>query len=406
MKGPLSHIKVIEMCRIMAGPSAGQILADLGADVIKIERPVVGDDCRSWGPPFLKDKNGNETKESAYFLSVNRGKRSLTVDLKSTDGQDIIKQLAAQSDIVLENFKVGTMEQYGLSYNNLKEINSKLIYCSVTGFGQTGPRRKQAAYDFMIQAMGGMMSITGERDDKPGGGPQKVGIPIIDLVSGLYAAVGVLSALANRDKTGMGQYVDIGMLDSQAAILSNQAMNFLISGNPPKRQGNAHPNIQPQDVFSCKDGEIAIAVGNDRQFVKLCEAMGLSELAADNRFSAAENRNRNIEILRPLIAGKFIQDDRKQWVAKLDAVGVPASAINGVPEMFEDEQVKARKIVQYIKHPQAGDMPIVVNPIRLTETPLEYKVPPPLLSEHSVEILRSLDLTDEEIARLKESGVI
>lgn len=406
MKGPLSHIKVIEMCRIMAGPSAGQILADLGADVIKIERPVVGDDCRSWGPPFLKDKNGNETKESAYFLSVNRGKRSLTVDLKSTDGQDIIKQLAAQSDIVLENFKVGTMEQYGLSYNNLKEINSKLIYCSVTGFGQTGPRRKQAAYDFMIQAMGGMMSITGERDDKPGGGPQKVGIPIIDLVSGLYAAVGVLSALANRDKTGMGEYVDIGMLDSQAAILSNQAMNFLISGNPPKRQGNAHPNIQPQDVFSCKDGEIAIAVGNDRQFVKLCEAMGFSELAADNRFSAAENRNRNIEILRPLIAGKFIQDDRKQWVAKLDAVGVPASAINGIPEMFEDEQVKTRKIVQYINHPQAGDMPIVVNPIRLTETPLEYKVPPPLLSEHSVEILRSLDLTDEEIARLKESGVI
>ena len=256
MQGPLSHLRVIELCRIMAGPSAGQILADLGADVIKIERPGVGDDCRGWGPPFLKNRNGEETKESAYFLSMNRGKRSLTVDLKNPEGQKIIRSLAAVSDIFLENFKFETLARFGLSYDDLKLINPKLVYCSITGFGQTGPRKKQAAYDFMIQAMGGLMSITGERDDKPGGGPQKVGIPITDLVSGLYAVIGVLAAIAKRDMSGKGDYVDIGMLDSQVAILANQAMNFLISGKAPIRRGNAHPNIQPQDVFSCLENHL------------------------------------------------------------------------------------------------------------------------------------------------------
>ena len=406
MQGPLSHIRVIELCRIMAGPSAGQILADLGADVIKIERPEIGDDCRGWGPPFLKDRNGEETRESAYFLSVNRGKRSLTVDLSNPEGQKIIQSLASRSDIVLENFRVGTLERYGLSYDDLKVINPKLIYCSVTGFGQTGPRRKQAAYDFMIQAMGGLMSVTGERDDKPGGGPQKVGIPIIDLVSGLYAIVGVLAALARRNLSGKGEYVDIGMLDSQVAILANQAMNYLISGNVPKRQGNAHPNIQPQDVFACIDGDIAIAVGNDLQFSKLCQVLESPEFITDQRFDTIQNRNRNVDALRRHIADKLSQNNRQYWVEKLDAAGVPASPINSLAEIFEDDQVKAREMIKHIQHPLAGTMPIVASPMRFRETPTKQDCPPPLLSEHSIEILRELDMEEDEIERLHEKGII
>ena len=274
MPGPLSHIKVLDLSRILAGPWAGQILADLGADVIKVERPGAGDDTRSWGPPFLKDRDGAETKEAGYYLSVNRGKRSVTLSIDKPEGQRIVRELAQRSDIVLENYKVGTLARFGLGYEDLKAVNPKLIYCSVTGFGQTGPRRDQAAYDFMIQAMGGMMSVTGERDDKPGGGPQKVGIPIVDLMTGMYAAVAVLAALARREVSGAGEYIDIGMLDVQVATLANQAMNFLVSGKVPRRTGNAHPNIQPQDVFACRDGQIALAVGNDGQFAKLCEVLG------------------------------------------------------------------------------------------------------------------------------------
>jgi crotonobetainyl-CoA:carnitine CoA-transferase CaiB-like acyl-CoA transferase len=390
----------------MAGPSAGQILADLGADVIKIERPGVGDDCRGWGPPFLKDRNGEETKESAYFLSMNRGKRSLTVDLKNPEGQKIIRSLAAVSDIFLENFKFETLARFGLSYDDLKLINPKLVYCSITGFGQTGPRKKQAAYDFMIQAMGGLMSITGERDDKPGGGPQKVGIPITDLVSGLYAVIGALAAIAKRDMSGKGDYVDIGMLDSQVAILANQAMNFLISGKAPIRRGNAHPNIQPQDVFSCLDGDIAIAVGNDLQFAKLCKVLDLQELIKDKRYAEIKARNTNIKTLRPLIANKLMEKSRQYWVEKLDAVGVPASSINTIPEILEDDQVKAREMITYIRHPLAGKMPIVSSPIRFTETPTKHESPPPLLSEHTIDILHELNIEDDEIERLREKGII
>ena len=285
MPGPLSHIKVLDLSRILAGPWAGQVLADLGADVIKVERPGAGDDTRSWGPPFLKDRDGAETKEAGYYLSVNRGKRSVTLSIDKPEGQRIVRALAARADIVLENYKVGTLARFGLGYEDLKAVNPKLIYCSVTGFGQTGPRRDQAAYDFMIQAMGGMMSVTGERDDKPGGGPQKVGIPIVDLMTGMYAAVAVLAALARREVSGAGEYIDIGMLDVQVATLANQAMNFLVSGKAPRRTGNAHPNIQPQDVFACRDGQIALAVGNDGQFAKLCEVLGQPVLAQDERFA-------------------------------------------------------------------------------------------------------------------------
>ncbi|HTQ00400.1 MAG TPA: CaiB/BaiF CoA-transferase family protein, partial [Casimicrobiaceae bacterium] len=297
MAGPLSHIRVLDLSRIMAGPWTSQILADLGADVVKVERPRVGDDTRSWGPPFLKDRDGKETKEAGYYLAVNRGKRSITVSLDKPEGQAVIRDLAKTADVVLENFKVDTLSRFGLDYESLKKINPRIIYCSITGFGQTGPKRDVAAYDFAVQAMGGLMSVTGERDDRPGGGPQKVGIPIVDLTTGMYAAVAVLAALAGRERNGKGEFIDIGMLDVQVAMLCNQAMNFLTSGKVPRRTGTAHPNIQPQDVFRCADGEIVLACGNDGQFVKLCEVLGRPELATDERFVKNSGRVRNQQVL-------------------------------------------------------------------------------------------------------------
>ena len=272
--GPLSHVRVLDLSRILAAPWAGQILADLGAEVIKVERPGTGDDTRTWGPPFLKDAEGHDTREAGYYLAVNRGKRSITVSLEKPEGQKIVKELASRADIVLENFKAGTLARYGLDEASLREINPRLIYCSVTGFGQTGPRRDQPAYDFLIQAMGGLMSVTGEKDGRPGGGPQKVGVPVVDIMTGMYAAVSVLAALARRDRTGVGDTIDIAMLDVQVATLANQAMNYLVSGKVPRRNGNAHPNIQPQDVFACRDGHLAIVVGNDGQYEKFCGAIG------------------------------------------------------------------------------------------------------------------------------------
>ena len=406
MPGPLSHIKVLDLSRILAGPWAGQILADLGADVIKVERPGAGDDTRSWGPPFLKDRDSAETKEAGYYLSVNRGKRSVTLSIDKPEGQRIVRALAARADIVLENYKVGTLARFGLGYEDLKAVNPKLIYCSVTGFGQTGPRRDQAAYDFMIQAMGGMMSVTGERDDKPGGGPQKVGIPIVDLMTGMYAAVAVLAALARREVSGAGEHIDIGMLDVQVATLANQAMNFLVSGKAPRRTGNAHPNIQPQDVFACRDGQIALAVGNDGQFAKLCEVLGQPALAQDERFAKNASRVRNLAVLHPLIAGLLKEQDRSHWVAALDAAGVPAGPINAIPEVFEDRQVKHRRMLVEVPHPLSGTVPQVASPMRFTAAPLVHDRAPPLLGEHSVEILRDIGIGDAEIEQLRKSGVV
>jgi crotonobetainyl-CoA:carnitine CoA-transferase CaiB-like acyl-CoA transferase len=406
MPGPLSHVKVLDLSRILAGPWAGQILADLGADVIKVERPGAGDDTRSWGPPFLKDRGGAETKEAGYYLSVNRGKRSVTLSIDKPEGQRIVRALAARADIVLENYKVGTLARFGLGYEDLKAVNPKLIYCSVTGFGQTGPRREQAAYDFMIQAMGGMMSVTGERDDKPGGGPQKVGIPIVDLMTGMYAAVAVLAALARREVSGAGEYVDIGMLDVQVATLANQAMNFLVSGKVPRRTGNAHPNIQPQDVFACRDGQIALAVGNDGQFAKLCEVLGQPALAQDERFAKNASRVRNLAVLHPLIAGLLKEHDRSHWVAALDAAGVPAGPINAIPEVFEDRQVKHRRMLVDVPHPLSGTVPQVASPMRFTAAPLVHDRAPPLLGEHTVEILRDIGIGDAQIEELRKSGVV
>ncbi len=406
MAGPLSHIRVLDLSRILAAPWAGQILADLGADVIKVERPRVGDDTRGWGPPFLRGRDGTTSGEAAYFLSVNRGKRSVTIDLDTERGQSIVRSLAGRSDIVLENYKVGTLAKYGLGYDELKAVNPRLIYCSVTGFGQTGPRRDQAAYDFMIQAMGGLMSITGERDELPGGGAQKVGLPIVDLMTGMYAAIAVVAALAGRQVTGVGEYIDIGMLDVQVATLSNQAMNYLVGGRVPARTGNAHPNIQPQDVFTCRDGQIAIAVGNDRQFEKFCEILSLGSLAGDERFKTNAARVRNISTLSPIIRSKLQQKDRRHWVEAFEAAGVPAGPINSIAEVFEDPQVKHRGMLQQIAHAAAGSVPQVTTPMRFTASPAEVRRPPPLLGEHNFEVFHELGMADAQIESLRADGVI
>jgi crotonobetainyl-CoA:carnitine CoA-transferase CaiB-like acyl-CoA transferase len=289
-RGALSHLKVLDLSRVMAGPWAGQILADMGAEVIKVERPGTGDDTRGWGPPFLKREDGTETRESGYYLATNRGKKSITVDLGSPEGQEIIRKLASQSDIVLENFKVGTLARFGLDHESLRKLNPRMVYCSITGFGQSGPRARQVAYDFLIQAMGGLMSITGEEDSKPGGGPQKIGVPMVDLSTGLYAVIGILGAIARREVTGTGDFVDIGMLDVQTSLLANQAMNHLLTGQTPRRYGNGHPNIMPQQVFKCRDGYMVLAVGNDGQFARLCKALDDKEMVKDPEL--ATNRGR------------------------------------------------------------------------------------------------------------------
>jgi crotonobetainyl-CoA:carnitine CoA-transferase CaiB-like acyl-CoA transferase len=394
MAGPLSHVRVLDLSRIMAGPWAGQILADLGADVVKVERTGAGDDTRGWGPPFLKDRSGGETREAGYYLSVNRGKRSITVELDKPEGQRVVRALAERSDIVLENFKVGTLARFGLGYEGLKAVNPRLIYCSITGFGQTGPRKDAVAYDFLIQAMCGLMSVTGEPDDKPGGCPEKVGVPIVDIMSGMYAAIAVLAALARRAETGRGDYIDIGMLDVGVSFLANQAMNYLVSGRVPRRTGNAHPNVQPQDVFAARDGYLVLVVGNDGQFAKCCEVLGRPEWVTDARFAANAGRVRNRAVLNPLIAEILLERDAADWTARFEAAGVPCGPINTVPQVFAEEQVRHRGMLVDVPHPLAGTLPQVVSPLRFTEAPLAFERAPPLLGEHTAEILRELGIDD------------
>ncbi|WP_288251448.1 CaiB/BaiF CoA-transferase family protein [uncultured Hydrogenophaga sp.] len=403
---PLSHVKVLDLSRILAAPWASQVLADMGADVIKVERPGAGDDTRTWGPPFLKDSAGRDTRESGYYLAVNRGKRSITVALDTPEGQRIVRELAARSDIVLENYKAGTLKRYGLDAESLRAANPRLIYCSVTGFGQTGPRRDQPAYDFLIQAMGGLMSVTGERDDLPGGGPQKVGIPIVDLMTGMYTAVSVLGALARRERTGEGSIIDIGMLDVQVATLANQAMNHLVSGKEPRRNGNAHPNIQPQDVYRCADGEFILVVGNDGQFARLCEVLGHTEWSADERFRENAQRVRNIGELNGLLRAKFALWTRADLLASLDKVGVPCGAINSIPEVFQDPQVLARQMVRQVPHPCGVDVPQLASPIRFLDASMPMPPAPPMLGEHGNAILQELGYSEANIASLRAQGVI
>jgi len=406
MAGPLSHIRVLDLSRILAGPWSAQILADLGAEVVKVERPGAGDDTRSWGPPFLKDEAGDDTTEAGYYLSVNRAKRSITVALETPEGQQIIRELAARSDILIENYKYGTLARFGLSYEDLKKINPRLIYCSVTGFGQTGPKREHPAYDFLIQGMGGLMSVTGERDGQPGGGPQKVGVPIIDLMTGMYATVAVLAALAKRDVLGVGDQIDIAMLDVQVAALANQAMNYLVSDKVPQRNGNAHPNIQPQDVYPCKDGDLILVVGNDSQFIKFCNVLGRPELPSDERFATNPARVRNRVSMNEIIVAELAKQGRTHWVDALEAVGVPCGPINNIAEVFEIPQVIEREMLRMVPHPLGGAVPQVASPMRFTASPLEYTQAPPLLGQHSADILKELGYGSDEIAAFQARKII
>ncbi len=405
-QGPLSHVRVLDLSRILAAPWAGQILADLGAEVIKVERPGAGDDTRAWGPPFLKDADGKPTREAGYYLAVNRGKRSITVSLEKPEGQEIIKRLAARADIVLENYKCGTLARYGLDEASLRKVNPRLIYCSVTGFGQTGPRKDQAAYDFLIQAMGGLMSVTGERDGRPGGGPQKVGVPIVDLMTGMYTAVAVLAALARRNECGRGDYIDIGMLDVQVSTLANQAMNYLVSGKVPARNGNAHPNIQPQDVYRCSDGDVILVVGNDGQFAKLCETLGHPEWAQDERFAVNPQRVRHIETLSAMLQAEFARRTRAELIAALDAAGVPCGPINSVADVFEGPQVKARGMLRHVAHPSGVQVPQGASPMRFAEAELPEREAPPLLGQHSADILAEIGYDAAAIEGLQAAGAI
>ena len=396
----------MDLSRVLAGPWSGQMLADLGAEVIKVERPGAGDDTRAWGPPFLKDKNGENSKESGYYLGVNRGKKSITVDISKPRGQDIIKALAKDADIILENYKVGTLGRYHLDYDSIRKINEKIIYCSITGFGQTGPKSNQLAYDFLIQAMGGLMSVTGEKDQNPGGGPQKVGIPIIDLITGSYATIGILAALASREVTGQGEYIDMSMLDVQVGLLSNQAMNYLMTGKTPLRNGNAHPNIQPQDVFKCSDGQIVLAVGNDSQFEKLCEALELTELCNDQRFKTNAQRIKNLLELRSLLDQAFIKNSRSYWTQKMQDAEVPCGPINSIAEALNDPQIVHRQMVRELDHPISGKVPQVMTPFHFTNSSIKVDQAPPLLGQHTLSILSDLGLSDDEIQKLKDDCVI
>ena len=407
MSGPLSHIKVLDLSRVLAAPWAAQNLADLGAQVIKVERRGKGDDSRAYAPPFLKDAQGKDTRESAYFCAANRGKRSITVDLTKPAGQAIVRELVQQSDVLLENYKVGDLARYGLGYDDLKALNPGLIYCSVTGFGQTGPYKDRPGYDFMAQGMGGMMSVTGERDDLPGGGPQRVGIPVIDLTAGMYATIAVCAALAHRAVTGKGQWIDVALLDTCVAYLANQGMNYLATGETPGRIGNAHPNIVPYQTFRTKDGNLILACGNDNLFNKFCEAAGCVHLAQDLRFATNAGRVTNREEITRLLNEVFAARPTREWVELLDAAGVSNGPINTIAQVFEEPQVIARGLKIELPHATAGKVPLVASPMRFSATPLKHEVPPPALGQHTDEILRSvLQKSDAEIAQLKQAGVV
>lgn len=407
MSGALSHIRVLDLSRVLAGPWCGQILGDLGADVIKVERPGTGDDTRHWGPPYLKDAQGENTSEAAYYLSANRNKQSLTLDFTQPEGQRIIRDLVAQCDVLLENFKVGGLAAYGLDYESLKAINPRLIYCSITGFGSEGPYAQRAGYDFMIQGLGGLMSLTGRAEGEDGAGPVKVGVALTDILTGLYAAVGVLAALNQREQSGKGQHVELALLDVQVACLANQAMNYLTTGVAPKRMGNAHPNIVPYQDFPTADGDIILTIGNDGQFRKFAEVAGHPEWAADPRFASNKARVAHRKALVPLIRQVTVFRTTAEWVAVLEQAGVPCGPINDLAQVFADPHVQARGLRVDLAHPLAGSVPQVASPIRLSESPVQYRKAPPLLGEHSEQVLQQLlGLSPEQIATLRETRVI
>ncbi len=389
---PLSNIRVLDLSRILAGPWCTQNLADLGADVIKVERPGSGDDTRGWGPPYLKDGQGRDTTEAAYYLSTNRNKRSVAIDIATPDGARLVREMAARSDVLVENFKLGGLKKYGLDYDSLKAVNPGLVYCSITGFGQTGPMAHLPGYDFMIQGMGGLMSITGERDDRPGGGPQKAGVAVTDIITGMYASVAILGALHERNQSGLGQHIDLALLDCHVAMLANQTLNYMTSGEAPVRAGNAHQNVVPYQVFAASDGHLIVAVGNDSQFRAYCEVLGQPDLARNPDYVTNSQRLINrvtlIDILEPLMRTR----ERDTWIAALQKAGVPSGPINNIAQVFENEQVKHRGLWKTLPHPTAGTVPSTASPMNFSDTPVAYRMPPPLLGQHTEEVLKEMGL--------------
>lgn len=406
MSKALEHLRVLDMSRVLAGPFLAQNLADFGADVIKIERPHHGDETRTF-PPYLKRADGTQTDDSAYYMSINRGKRSVTIDISKPLGQDLIKRLAAQSDVLIENYKVGDLKRYGLDYEGIKAVKPDIVYCSITGFGQTGPYRNRPGYDYIFQAMSGLMSITGERDDLPGGGPAKVGLAICDVITGIYSSFAVMAALAHRDRSGEGQYIDMSLLDVAVATISHINMNYLVGGIIPKRMGTAHPSIVPYQVFNAFDGQMVVAVGNDAQFSKLCQTLGLTTLPEDGRFRTNVSRVKNRDDLVPIIQARFRDKPVGHWIETLAGIGVPCGPINNIGQVFDDPHIKSRGMRVEVDHPRAGRVSFLANPARLSLTPPSYERVPPQLGEHTDEVLRDvLGLDGQSIQALRGAAVI
>jgi crotonobetainyl-CoA:carnitine CoA-transferase CaiB-like acyl-CoA transferase len=407
MAGPLTGIRVLDLSRILAGPWATQNFADMGADVIKVERPGEGDDTRKMGPPWIRDAASGENVDAAYFASCNRGKRSVTLDIASPEGQAIAQRLVDASDVLVENYKVGALAKYGLDYASVAARNPRIVYCSITGFGQTGPYRNRPGYDFLVQGMGGLMSVTGERDDRPGGGPQRAGVALADILCGMYATSAVIAALFHRATSGKGQHIDLALLDAQVATLANQGMNWLIGGVVPKRYGNGHPNIVPYQAFATADGHIILAVGNDEQFARFCAAVGRRDISDDARFATIAQRNANRDTLIPMLEAIIRERATDEWVRTLEAVGVPCGPINSIDRVFADPQVEARGMRVDLPHPRAGTLPSIASPIRFSDTPVAYTHAPPVLGQHTAEVLRELaGVGDERLQELRSHGIV
>jgi crotonobetainyl-CoA:carnitine CoA-transferase CaiB-like acyl-CoA transferase len=407
MPSPLSHIRVLELSRILAGPWAGQMLADLGAEIIKVEKPIQGDDTRHWGPPYLKSQQDETSAESAYFLSANRGKRSITIDIRHQEGQAIIHQLIQNCDVLIENFKVGSLQKYHLDFASISAINPRLIYCSITGFGQDGPYAQRPGYDFLLQGMGGLMSVTGEPDHLPGGGPQKVGVALTDILTGMYATTAIQAAIIEREKSGLGQHIDLALLDVQVACLANQGMNYLVSQDTPKRMGNAHPNIVPYQTFQTADGFIILTVGNDSQFADFCQVANCETLIQDPLFATNQARVRNRDIVVERLEKIIKAKNSDFWLQQLEIKGVPCGPINDIAQVFDNPQIKHRKMLGELNHPKNGKVPTVANPINFSRTPIVYNQAPPNLGEHTERVLTELLGYDNDvIGKLRHAKVI
>ena len=407
MSGPLAHLTVLDLSRVLAGPWCTQLLADLGATVIKVERPGAGDDTRAWAPPYMKDSNGRDTSEAAYYAGCNRGKLSVAIDFTNAEGRDLVRDLARQSDVLVENYKVGGLAKYGLDYASVAPLNPRLVYASITGFGQDGPYADRAGYDFIIQGMSGFMSVTGERDELPGGGPQKAGVAITDIMTGMYAAVAIQAALAHRDRTGEGQHIDLALLDSAVAMMAVMNMNYFATGVSPGRAGNAHQNIVPYQVFACADGHLILAVGNDGQFARFAALAGAHHWSVDPRFTKNEDRVRHRSTLVPMIAEVMATRTQRDWLAALEQAGVPCGPINRIDAVFSDDQVISRRMRIDLPHPTAGTMPQIAPPIKFSGTPLVCERAPPLLAEHTRMVLRDrLALDERTIDRLAADGIV